>query len=81
MSKPIEEIQMTRTGLLILAALIGGSAGMNQAFAQTDSTAKHRTEKQKSTEKKAATKPANTQTSSDKSVPMSGYRPDPVINY
>jgi hypothetical protein len=82
MSKPMKEMQMTRTGFLILAALIGGSvAGMHQVSAQTDNTAKHKTEKQKPTEKKETKKPAAAQTDSGKSAPMSGFRPDPQSNY
>jgi F0F1-type ATP synthase membrane subunit c/vacuolar-type H+-ATPase subunit K len=81
----MKEIQMARTGLLILAALIVGGAGIHQAYAQSGNTTGQKSEKadkQKSTEKKTTTKQSGSQTSGGQSAaPMSGYRPDPQSNY
>jgi hypothetical protein len=71
---------MGRIAFLLAAMLLMNGACLHQASAQTDSTTKHKTEKQKSTEKKEAKKPAP-QTDSGQSAPMSGFRPDPQSNY
>jgi hypothetical protein len=71
---------MGRIAFFLAAALIVSGAGMHQASAQTDSTAKQKAEKQK-TEKKETKKPAAAQSDSGQSAPMSGFRPDPQSNY
>lgn len=74
---------MKRIGLLVAAALIAG-AGLQQAYAQSGNTPAQKSEKaekKKSTEKKDAAKQTGTQGNNAQTAPMSGYRPDPVINY
>lgn len=70
---------MGRIAFLIATTLIAGGFGLQQTFAQTDTTKSEKADKQKSTEKKATTK--QTGTTSNESAPMSGFRPDMKSNY
>jgi hypothetical protein len=75
---------MGRFGLLVTATLIASGFGAQHVLAQSDNPSTQKSEKvgkQKSTEKKNATKQTNTQTNSGGAAPMSGYRPDQQSNY